>query len=169
MKHQRREKMYKIFLLIPLCSILTFTAFAENMPQPPTDFPNEFNPRGDIMANLTDEQKLCVEQYGCPQIEQTEKPKKTEMDDRPDFDSQNIPEKRPEKNEMDDEARESMECMQRAMEDCGIDIPKMPERPSELDDEQRPQFQPGTKPEMPKRQDGVNPQNNNRRRERPNN
>ena len=108
--------MIKKIILTSICTILSFGAFAE-MPEPPMGMSDAEMRRGmNIMENLTDEQRSCVEAYGC------------QMPSHPDVDAPAVrPEQQP---EMTDEQRESMECMKNAMASCGIEIPQRPERPA---------------------------------------
>ena len=62
---------------------------------------------GKFKMDLTDEQKACLEEQGCPK-----------------------PEFKKEGEKPDKEARkESRECMKKAFETCGIERPERPERP----------------------------------------
>lgn len=133
-------------LLTSICTMLSFGAFAEDMPQPPMGGPNGGGPRGGIgmIQQLTDEQKSCIEAYGCkmPEKPAMDEQKEKPSDERPD---------NGERPEMSAEQQESMECMQKAMESCGIEMPERPEKPS------------GEKPprpngERPERQNGERPE-----------
>jgi len=122
----------KKILLTSICSLLSFGAFADNMPAMPTDGQGAHMPRGgmNMMAQLTDEQKSCIEAYGCkmPEMPKFDESAKPAPGERP---SGERPEKGT-KPEMTDEQKESMECMHKAMEACGIEMPKPEhgERPS---------------------------------------
>ena len=107
----------KKLILASICSIFTFGAFADDMPQPPMGGPNDHSPHGDIMANLTDEQKSCIETYGCPKME---RPARPENGEKPE------PGTRP---EMTEEQKTAMECMRKAMESCGVQMPTRPDHP----------------------------------------
>ena len=117
--------MNKLFL-IPLFSILSFGAIADDMPQPPMGIPGGDRPHVNMMEKMTDEQKACIEKFGCKMPERPNLQEKTEMPPVG------------EKPEMTDEQKESMECMQKAMQECGIEMPK------------RPDFPQGPRPEGPK-------------------
>ena len=108
--------MTKKIIFTSICAMLSFGAFAE-MPQPPMDMPaSEKHPGMDIMANLTEEQKTCIQDFGCI------------MPEKPDINSEAVqPDQKP---EMTDEQREYAECMKDAMESCGVEIPQMPEQPT---------------------------------------
>jgi Spy/CpxP family protein refolding chaperone len=66
---------------------------------------------GGFERNFTDEQKACMEKAACPEMA---RPKEGEKPD----------------GEKPDEAamKESRECRQKAMADCGIEMPERPER-----------------------------------------
>lgn len=88
--------------------------------------------RGDMMQNLTDEQRACIEQFGCEMPgkpdAQGARPEGMPDGGRPE------PGTRPENGErpeMTDEQKSNMECMQKAMESCGIEMPARPERKPE--------------------------------------
>ena len=66
---------------------------------------------GGFMEKLTDEQKECVEKQGCPKIEF----KKSDGD-------------KPDREAM----KESRECMKKAFETCGVEMPERPLRPEDL-------------------------------------
>lgn len=129
--------MKKLFLT-SLCTMLSFGAFAEDMPQPPLGGPNGGGPRGQMgmMQQLTDEQKSCIESYGC---KMPEKPTMDEKKEKPSVEKPN----KGERPEMSTEQKESMECMQKAMESCGIEMPERPEKPSG----EKPQRPNGERPE----------------------
>ena len=128
--------MKKIIPLIMLCLILSFRASAMDVPNTPMpDTPRENMP----MMQMTEEQKKCIESFGCPQMEKPEIParpeksEKTDMKNKPEIkdkpEMKGRPETRdkPERKEMTDSERESMECMRKAMESCGIQMPTPPE------------------------------------------
>jgi len=138
-----KVEIIKKLLIASFCAVLSAGAFAEDMPPVPADAPNgEFahhgRPKGfGMMAKLTDEQKACIEKFGCKM------PEKPEFKDKPDmpkeFKEGEMPtppqgikktehHKRP---EMTEEQKENMECIKKAMESCGIEIPKRPEKPQE--------------------------------------
>ncbi len=106
--------MKKIFLA-SLCSMLSLGAIAaDDQPQPSMG-----GPRGGMfmMNLLTEEQQACIKAYGCAM------PEKKQMDEKP------VRGEKPakgEKMEMTAEQKESMECMQKAMESCGIEMPEGP-------------------------------------------
>ena len=77
--------MMKKMILTSVCAMLSFGAFAE-MPM-------------DMMANLTEEQKACVETHGCV---------------------------KPEQPEMTEAQNTFMDCMKNAMTSCGIQMPEPP-------------------------------------------
>ena len=130
--------MTKKLFIISICSILSLPALANNMPpMPPANGPDGAGPRGDIFAQLTDEQKSCIETYGC------------KMPERPAMDEQNAQPAPDKKTEMTDEQKESMKCVENAMKQCGIELPEPPrnERP------EHPMFFPnGPRPEHPNNQ-----------------
>ena len=117
----------KKLLVLSLASVLSMGAFAEDMPPAPSDAPKgEFahhGPKGfGMMSKLTDEQKACIEKFGCKMPEKPEMGDKgamPPMGEKPDM------KKRP---EMTEEQKENMECMRKAMESCGIEMPKHEER-----------------------------------------
>jgi len=116
--------MKKTILLTSLCSLLSFAAFGADMPQPPMNSSNGHGPRGDMMMNLSEEQKTCIESYGCPKME---RPGRPENGEQPDFNNKPEPGVRP---EMTSEQRTAMDCMRKAMESCGVQMPTPPERPN---------------------------------------
>lgn len=120
--------MKKIFLT-SLCSMLSFGAFATDMPQPSMGGPNGGGPRFGMpmMQQLTDEQKSCIEAYGCTMPEKPQMDEKAEKPARGERPEKGEKPDNGEKPEMTAEQKESMECMQKAMESCGIEMPKMPE------------------------------------------
>jgi len=63
---------------------------------------------GGFMEKLTDEQKACIDEQGCPKIEF----KKSDGE-------------KPDKEAM----KESRECMKKAFETCGVEMPERPARP----------------------------------------
>lgn len=77
--------MKKLLIL----SVIAFSsvAFAEDVPQPPMGAPNAGEHRHcGMMANLTDEQKSCIEAFGCKMPERTnkdDKGPKTPFGDKP--------------------------------------------------------------------------------------
>ena len=144
----------KKILFISLCSIMSFGAYAADMPTPPTGGGHGGHGPMNMFANLTDEQKSCIEAYGCKMPEkpamdenQSRPEPKNMADGRPDKKPDNAPEKPDDEKsnmkgsnppEMGTEQKESMDCMRKAMESCGIEMPQRPEKPSgERFDEQR--------------------------------
>jgi len=105
--------MKKLFLT-SLCTMLSFGAFAaDTQPQPPM----EGHRGGMPMAQLTEEQKSCVEAYGCKIPEMGDKAPKGEKPNKG------------ERPEMTAEQKEAMDCMQKAMKECGVEMPQRPEHP----------------------------------------
>ncbi|MDE6478373.1 MAG: hypothetical protein K2L94_03955 [Alphaproteobacteria bacterium] len=100
--------MNKKLIIASLGAVLSFGAFADT-PQPPQNA-DEHGPRngGGMMANLTEDQKSCIAQYGCAM------PEKPAPGEKP---------------EMSAEKTESMECMRNAMTSCGVQMPDRPEKP----------------------------------------
>ena len=58
---------------------------------------------------------------------------------------------RPEPREMTDEERTAMECMRKAMESCGIQMPTPPQRPDNSDEQRREPPMGRQKPQRPER------------------
>jgi len=77
------------------------------------------------MQNLTDEQKACIEAANCPKIEMV-KPQAG------DFQPGQKGEKSRAANMSDEEKaamQASRDCMKKAFEDCGIQMPERPNQP----------------------------------------
>lgn len=68
------------------------------------------------MPELTDEQRSCIEQYGCQMPEQNLRPEKPNNDERPTPPDGGAPDK-----------HDDMDCMRRAMDACGVHMPTPPE------------------------------------------
>jgi len=121
--------MKKLFITA-LSSILAFGAFADEMPVPPMDNGHSGGHKIGMMANLTDEQKACIEAFGCKLPEHPTMGEKSDFGgkpEKPDFDKMPENNKRP---EMTEEQKEAMDCMRKAMESCGVEMPKRPEMPN---------------------------------------
>ena len=78
------------------------------------------------MANLTYEQKSCIEVYSCKMPEKMERP---ERGSAPEPGAEPKDMKRP---EMTDEQKEAMDCMRKAMESCGVEMPQRPDKPEKM-------------------------------------
>ena len=112
--------MKKLFLL-SLFSVMSTGAFAADMPFPLIGNTDSMPSETDMIANLTAEQKSCIEAYGC---KIPEKPVMGEKIEMPKQDTEAKDVKQPEiKKELDD----SMDCMRKAMKSCGIEMPEHPE------------------------------------------
>lgn len=111
--------MHKKLIVATLGAVISFGAFAD-MPPAPQD--GEHGPRGhgDMMSNLTDEQKSCIKQYGCTMPDMPAKGERPEPREKA---------QRGEKPEMSAEHKEAMTCMQNAMKACGVEMPTPPEKP----------------------------------------
>ena len=95
-------------------------AFAAEMPQPPMgDY------KGGFMQNLTDDQKVCIEQAGCKMMEM----KKPDGDFSMGMQKNRERGNKSQRPEMTDEEKvtmeEHMKCMKQAFSDCGIEMPEM--------------------------------------------
>lgn len=126
-------------LITSLCAVFALPAFAADMPTPPN---GERGPRGGgmpMMQNLTEEQQACIEQYGC-EMPEMQKPTSGE---KPQFGAETTNGEKPQRPEMTDEQKTAMECMQKAMTACGIEMPSKPEM--------------GTPPARPKGEGSVQP------------
>ena len=131
--------MKKLFL-VSILSILSFGAFAEDMPQPPMDFPKgeKIHHKKDMMANLTEEQKACIEKFGCKMPEKPEMKEDMPPMEKPAPDAEKPDDKK--RPEMTEERKEAMDCMKNAMKECNIPMPERPEG-------QKPKHPHGDKPE----------------------
>ena len=103
--------MNKKLIVASLGAVLSFGAFADEAPAPQTDAAGG---RGNIMANLTDEQKSCIEAYNCAKMEKPEKGA-----------------------ELTAEQKEAKECITNAMKSCGVEMPKRPEGKKTADGEEK--------------------------------
>ncbi len=114
-------KFCSVFALFTLIGTASFAA-APEMPDGRQGRPGGM----DIMANLTAEQKACLEQQNCPT------PQMPEMGARPDMGTPPVPGEKPQMPEMTDQQRAEMaaaqECQRAAFETCGIEMPAMPDR-----------------------------------------
>ena len=95
--------------LLAVLMVMPIALYAEGESKGPKGPKGGFN----FMEKLTDEQKACVEEQGCPKHE------------RPDRKDGEKPEK---PKDMTDEEKaamkESRECMKKAFETCGVEMPK---------------------------------------------
>lgn len=99
-------------IITSLCALFMGPAIANNMQMPPMGgFGGSFGGGVPMMQNLTEEQQACIEQYGC-EMPEMQKPTNGEKPQRP---------------EMTDEQKTAMECMQKAMTACGVEMPSKPE------------------------------------------
>ncbi len=126
----------KIFSLTALFAIITTAAIAAPQGMPGGNPGGRGIPGGmDMMANLTDAQRACIEQQNCPQVQMPNMGEKPEMGNMPAAgEKKQMPQmgERPQMPEMTDELRAEMqaaqECQRKAFETCGIEMPAMPER-----------------------------------------
>jgi hypothetical protein len=92
------------------------TAFAANAQRPDRPADGQGGPggrRGGFMQDLTDEQKACIEAANCAKPERGAGPaagEKPAEGGKPD--------------------REDDDCMKKAFESCGIEMPERPRRPT---------------------------------------
>lgn len=117
--NQGRKEMKKI-IITSVCAILSYNAYATDNIQPMPDMPGK--PHANIMSNLTTEQQSCIQAYGC-NIQMPPLPTSdgNEAGQRPEPPKE-VPSEKPEPNA-------DTECLHKAMESCGIEMPKRPERP----------------------------------------
>lgn len=116
--------------IIMLAAIAALGISANATANPPQGGPKGEGHFGGFMQNLTEEQKACIEAANCPKTE-----KRGPKDDSAAGDhkvkERGAKSERPERPEMSEEDKAAMqasrECMKKAFENCGIEMPERPE------------------------------------------